>query len=542
MEIYSFRHRNEGFLPLSGEVGGNEEKLPNRTAVCIALRTLVEECTVILSHCYAPRQVEETKRKQKQLMNLAIKKILPGLDLDKDCPSYQPDISRFAAKMPKIINTGQSLFHPLQFGLSTVEAPQSTAATADTSTAPSFGNDSFNTKSKANLNSILKTTAGPSASKIPFAFLHSSSPSTNDLNDVGSPIKTATITISMKELPLLNSPTDSSVTVVGAHKSKEGGNEISSKLPSTATARKTITIATETSIKTPANISADVLVDLALTNSTITSINVGTIFNENDSDTAATAATTIVAPTLQSVSATVRSPITNPGEIIDLERNVPNSTASPPILAEASLTVTPENVSTAPIVLPASTTTFRPALVSMSSITNGESDNNNDDFMRSEQQKHNDTSDQIIEATTNAWRELEEMLGANLTSENDQAVEILPSPIFEETTLRSIAIETKTSTTDVPSNFAVSTITPNMPEAPTTGRTNNPTQKTTTTISTTKSKSLIPTAGDEFSNEIQQRPLKSHPISGGSDMMKTTYPHSLLTTIMVLQYSLYLML
>ena len=57
-----------------------DEILPNRTAVCIALRTLVEECTVILGHCYSPKQVEETKRKQKILMNEAIKKILPGLD------------------------------------------------------------------------------------------------------------------------------------------------------------------------------------------------------------------------------------------------------------------------------------------------------------------------------------------------------------------------------------------------------------------------------------------------------------------------------
>ena len=154
-----------------------DEILPNRTAVCIALRTLVEECTVILGHCYSPKQVHETKRKQKILMNEAIKKILPGLNLEEDCTSYAVTNSRFLPDDIKIKDP-EVEYHPLQFGLSSEHRRTTTKSTEMTTlkSSTTFSSSKVNTSPNYPSTSVTtsKSTVGSSASKIPTAFLQSS--------------------------------------------------------------------------------------------------------------------------------------------------------------------------------------------------------------------------------------------------------------------------------------------------------------------------------------------------------------------------------
>lgn len=169
--------------------------MPNRTAVCIALRTLVEECTVILGHCYSPKQVEETKRKQRILMNEAIKKILPGLNLEEDCSSYTIPNNRFIPD--RSTKEDQDVeYHPLQFGLSSEQRDLTTKGTTPTESLDSS-------------TEVSRSTVGSSASKIPTAFLKPSisTPSISNLPaTTAAPIAGDKITISPDMFPSSISP------------------------------------------------------------------------------------------------------------------------------------------------------------------------------------------------------------------------------------------------------------------------------------------------------------------------------------------------
>lgn len=50
--------------------------------VCSALRSLIEDCTVILGWCYTTQEVEDTKEKQKDITEKAIKKIFPDFEVE----------------------------------------------------------------------------------------------------------------------------------------------------------------------------------------------------------------------------------------------------------------------------------------------------------------------------------------------------------------------------------------------------------------------------------------------------------------------------
>ena len=123
---------------------------------------------MILGHCYSPKQVEETKRKQKILMNEAIKKILPGLNLEEDCSSYIIP-NRF---VPNRSNNDEDVeYHPLQFGLSS-EQRESTTTTPRSTTTPTF------------IRSSTLDTGYSSASKIPTAFLQESTSSLDNSDSI----------------------------------------------------------------------------------------------------------------------------------------------------------------------------------------------------------------------------------------------------------------------------------------------------------------------------------------------------------------------
>ena len=123
---------------------------------------------MILGHCYSPKQVEETKRKQKILMNEAIKKILPGLNLEEDCSSYIIP-NRF---VPNRLNNDEEVeYHPLQFGLSS-EQRESTTTTPRSTTTPTF------------ISSSTLDNGYSSASKIPTAFLQESTSSPDNSDSI----------------------------------------------------------------------------------------------------------------------------------------------------------------------------------------------------------------------------------------------------------------------------------------------------------------------------------------------------------------------
>ena len=113
--------------PSSHQLGAHDGLFPNRTVVCIALRTLVEDCTDILRYCYNPKQVEDTKKKQRLLMNQAIKKIIPGLNMEEDCNSHALEKTPVAPKTSHNIDDDVE-FHPLQFGLSSANVDSPTSA------------------------------------------------------------------------------------------------------------------------------------------------------------------------------------------------------------------------------------------------------------------------------------------------------------------------------------------------------------------------------------------------------------------------------
>ena len=124
-------------------------------------------------------------------MNEAIKKILPGLNLDEDCTSYKIPDHRFFHDFPSEEDTEEVEYHPLQFGLSSEQRTTITPDILKSSTSTS----------QSTIGSTVAThrsTAGFSASKIPIAFLQTS-PSTTDA--FGAP-KTSQISISTTNAPL----------------------------------------------------------------------------------------------------------------------------------------------------------------------------------------------------------------------------------------------------------------------------------------------------------------------------------------------------
>jgi hypothetical protein len=101
--------------------------------------------------------VEETKRKQRILMNEAIKKILPGLNLEEDCTSYIPN-NRFLPDRSTKEDT-EVEFHPLQFGLSSEQRDLTTKDTTPTNYLDPRTEE-------------ISSSEFSSASKIPTAFHH----------------------------------------------------------------------------------------------------------------------------------------------------------------------------------------------------------------------------------------------------------------------------------------------------------------------------------------------------------------------------------
>ncbi len=57
--------------------------------ICSALRSLIDECTVILGWCYSSREVADTKAKQERLVKTELAKKFPDFDT-LSCVS-QPD-------------------------------------------------------------------------------------------------------------------------------------------------------------------------------------------------------------------------------------------------------------------------------------------------------------------------------------------------------------------------------------------------------------------------------------------------------------------
>ena len=71
--------------------------------------------------------MEDTKKKQRLLMNQAIKKIIPGLNMEEDCNSHAPENAPAVPKTSHNIDDDVE-FHPLQFGLSSANVDSATSA------------------------------------------------------------------------------------------------------------------------------------------------------------------------------------------------------------------------------------------------------------------------------------------------------------------------------------------------------------------------------------------------------------------------------
>lgn len=53
------------------------DRVERQKIVCDAMHELIEECTVILGWCYTSSQVEDTKEKQKLVMDASMKDVFP---------------------------------------------------------------------------------------------------------------------------------------------------------------------------------------------------------------------------------------------------------------------------------------------------------------------------------------------------------------------------------------------------------------------------------------------------------------------------------
>ena len=131
-------------------------------------------------------------------MNEAIKKILPGLNLEEDCTSYKVPDHRFFHDFESEEDTEEVEYHPLQFGLSSEQRTTTQPEVLKSSTTTSSKKDITSQSTIASTVATHRSTAGFSASKIPIAFLQTSPSSTDAF---GSP-KTSQISISTTNAPL----------------------------------------------------------------------------------------------------------------------------------------------------------------------------------------------------------------------------------------------------------------------------------------------------------------------------------------------------
>ena len=131
-------------------------------------------------------------------MNEAIKKILPGLNLDEDCTSYKIPDHRFFHDFPSEEDTEEVEYHPLQFGLSSEQRTTTQPEILKSFTTTSSKKDSTSQSTIGSTVATHRSTAGFSASKIPIAFLQTSPSSTDAF---GSP-KTSQISLSTTNTPL----------------------------------------------------------------------------------------------------------------------------------------------------------------------------------------------------------------------------------------------------------------------------------------------------------------------------------------------------
>ena len=145
-------------------------------------------------------------------MNEAIKKILPGLNLEEDCTSYKVPDHRFFHDFESEEDTEEVEYHPLQFGLSSEQRTTTQPEVLKSSTTTSSKKDITSQSTIASTVATHRSTAGFSASKIPIAFLQTSPSSTDAF---GSPKTTQQISISTTNAPPSTSsqlPTELSTT------------------------------------------------------------------------------------------------------------------------------------------------------------------------------------------------------------------------------------------------------------------------------------------------------------------------------------------
>ena len=132
-------------------------------------------------------------------MNEAIKKILPGLNLEEDCTSYKVPDHRFFHDFESEEDAEEVEYHPLQFGLSSEQRTTTQPEVLKSSTTTSSKKDSTSKSTIASTVATHRSTAGFSASKIPIAFLQTSP---SPIDAFGSPKTTQQISISTTKAPL----------------------------------------------------------------------------------------------------------------------------------------------------------------------------------------------------------------------------------------------------------------------------------------------------------------------------------------------------
>ena len=97
-------------------------------------------------------------------MNEAIKKILPGLNLEEDCTSYKVPDHRFFHDFESEEDTEEVEYHPLQFGLSSEQRTTIQPEVLKSATTTSFKKDITSQSTIASTVATHRSNAGFSAS------------------------------------------------------------------------------------------------------------------------------------------------------------------------------------------------------------------------------------------------------------------------------------------------------------------------------------------------------------------------------------------
>ena len=148
-------------------------------------------------------------------MNEAIKKILPGLNLEEDCSSYIIP-NRF---VPNRSNNDEDVeYHPLQFGLSSEQRESTTTTTPRSTTTPTF------------IRSSTLDNGYSSASKIPTAFLQesTSSPDNSDSTQTIRASSIGTETSVFEKVSTTTTPSSTTTTTIKTTTSTSQPKEIDS--------------------------------------------------------------------------------------------------------------------------------------------------------------------------------------------------------------------------------------------------------------------------------------------------------------------------